>query len=193
MRDLNLSLPKVVVLFGAECTGKSTLSRALSLHYQTLYNPEYVRLYLEERHRLGLIASEQDLTYSEVEQVALGQLISEKQTLVQAHLQKKDYIFLDTNLLSTAVYSREIYGKQPVWINQAIAEQPYDLYFFLADDFAWQADAQRSTAQSRTNFQQMMKAELRRRNIDFCPVSGSLQARIAFCKDYLERHYASQK
>jgi nicotinamide riboside kinase len=178
--------PLTVVLFGAECTGKSTLAFALSQAYDMLCNPEYVRAYLENRHRLGLIAHQRTLDYEEVEAVALGQLISERQALAQAKALRHEFVFLDTNLLSTAIYSREIYGKQPDWLEHAIDSQVYDLYFFLEADFEWQNDAQRASREVRRDFQHIMRMELETRGIDYIRIGGSLEERLALCKTYLE-------
>ena len=38
-----------VVLFGPESTGKTTLSRQLAKHYNTIWVPEYAREYLQDK------------------------------------------------------------------------------------------------------------------------------------------------
>lgn len=38
-----------VVLFGPESTGKTTLSRQLARHYNTVWAPEYAREYLQKK------------------------------------------------------------------------------------------------------------------------------------------------
>ncbi|MDP5043417.1 MAG: ATP-binding protein, partial [Leeuwenhoekiella sp.] len=38
-----------IVLFGPESSGKTTLSRALSEYYKTLWVPEYAREYLQKK------------------------------------------------------------------------------------------------------------------------------------------------
>ena len=38
-----------VVLFGPESTGKTTLARQLANHFDTLWVPEYMREYLQEK------------------------------------------------------------------------------------------------------------------------------------------------
>tara|TARA_B110000114_G_scaffold38957_1_gene40731 strand:- start:580 stop:774 length:195 start_codon:yes stop_codon:yes gene_type:complete len=37
-----------VVLFGPESTGKTTLSKQLARHYNTVWTPEYAREYLQK-------------------------------------------------------------------------------------------------------------------------------------------------
>ena len=38
-----------VVLFGPESTGKTTLSKALARHYNSVWVPEYAREYLQDK------------------------------------------------------------------------------------------------------------------------------------------------
>ncbi len=38
-----------VVLFGPESTGKTTLSKQLARHYNTVWTPEYAREYLQKK------------------------------------------------------------------------------------------------------------------------------------------------
>jgi HTH-type transcriptional regulator, transcriptional repressor of NAD biosynthesis genes len=175
---MNTSRPWVVVLWGAESTGKSTLSRQLAAHYRTLYNPEFVRPYLEQRHLRGMISNQKSIDYSDVEAVALGQLISEKNALVQAQNIQAKLLFLDTNLLSTAIYSRELYQNEPSWLPDAIREQPYDYYLLLHNDLAWQADEQRESPQAQAHFQALFHAHLTEQGLPFTTIRGNENQRF---------------
>lgn len=170
--------PQTIVLFGAESTGKSTLSVLLAKHYQTLYNPEFVRSYLEERHFFGLIQHQKQISYTDVEKIALGQFISEKNCFEQAFLLQKKYVFFDTNLLTTLIYSREIYQKTPPFLEAMIAKQPYNRYFLLDTDIEWQPDLQRESPAARLFFQEKMRTELEKRNLAYTLVSGSERERL---------------
>ena len=38
-----------IVLFGPECTGKTTLAKSLASHYNTQWVPEFAREYLQKK------------------------------------------------------------------------------------------------------------------------------------------------
>ncbi|WP_027001822.1 AAA family ATPase [Hugenholtzia roseola] len=177
-----------VVLFGAESTGKSTLSVLLANHYQTLYNPEFVRSYLEERHLFGLIQHQKQISYTDVEMIALGQLISEKNCFRQASLLEKKYVFFDTNLITTLVYSREIYKQIPVFLEAMIEKQPYDHYFLLDTEGQWQPDLQRESPAVQHFFQEKMRAELEKRNLVYELISGSELERLQKIIQFLDKN-----
>ena len=42
-------MPTKIVLFGPECTGKSTLAVALASHYQAPMVPEFLRTYSQDK------------------------------------------------------------------------------------------------------------------------------------------------
>jgi len=46
----------------------------------------------------------------------------------------------DTDLHSTAVYSRHYYGACPDWVSRSAAERTGDLYLLLAPDVPWVPD-----------------------------------------------------
>ena len=48
LRQKPINIVKVV-LFGPESTGKTTLSKQLSKHYNTVWAPEYAREYLQKK------------------------------------------------------------------------------------------------------------------------------------------------
>ena len=50
-----------VVLFGPESTGKSTLARQLAEHYNTVFVPEYSRIYAEEQLLRNKLLTENDV------------------------------------------------------------------------------------------------------------------------------------
>ena len=63
-----------IVLFGPESTGKSTLAEQLAVHYDTVYVPEYSRIYAERQ-----MLQNQSLTKENVLEIANGQLELEEE------------------------------------------------------------------------------------------------------------------
>ena len=62
-----------IVLFGPESTGKTTLSKQLAAHYETLWVPEFARDYLQEKwDREKKVCEPHDLLPIAIGQMALG-------------------------------------------------------------------------------------------------------------------------
>src|SRR5215204_5153705 len=97
-----------VVVTGSECTGKTTLAARLALHFGCLWVPEFSRQYAHHAAR--------ELTADDVEPIARGQRESERRIAAAAD----NLLILDTDLLSTVVYSRHYYGACPGWIEQEL-------------------------------------------------------------------------
>jgi len=126
-----------VVVIGSESTGKTELARVLAAHYGTVWAPEYVRQYLDEK--------QEPLTADDVEPIARGQMAAEDEAAARA----ERLVILDTDLFSTASYARHYYGAVPEWIALAARERRGDLYLLLDVDVPWAADAQRDRADRR--------------------------------------------
>jgi NadR type nicotinamide-nucleotide adenylyltransferase len=126
-----------VCLIGPESTGKSALAARLAAHFTTVAVPEYAREYAL---RIG-----RELTYDDVTHIGAGQLEGERRLALLAHR----LIILDTDLLSTVVYSSHHYGRAPQWIEEHAAASPAQLYLLLDIDVPWLPDPARSAGQTR--------------------------------------------
>ncbi len=93
-----------VCLTGAESTGKSELAKELGVHFSATVVPEYARSYA--------LAREFELSYSDVGPIAHGQVEQEDR------LSSGELVILDTDLLSTVVYSRHHFGAGPDWVEK---------------------------------------------------------------------------
>ena len=104
-----------VVVTGSECTGKTTLAKALAEHYGTVWVPEYSRQFVLEKGAAPV--------YRDVDSIARGQIALEDSLAAAAsHL-----LIQDTDLLSTVVYSRHYYGDCPGWVEAALRGRGTDL------------------------------------------------------------------
>jgi NadR type nicotinamide-nucleotide adenylyltransferase len=126
-----------VCLIGPESTGKSFLAARLAEHFATVAVPEYARDYA--------LRVERELTYDDVSHIGVGQLEGERRLAALADR----LLILDTDLLSTVVYSRHLYGRAPQWIDEQAAASPADLYLLLDIDVPWLPDPARSAGQTR--------------------------------------------
>lgn len=123
------SSPQKIVITGPESTGKSTLSEALALHYDTVWCREYAREYLEQR---GGIYSYEDLVT-----IAKGQLRLEEQAVEKA---RNGLVFIDTDMNVMKIWSEFVYGKCDPWILDQIKQRTYNLYLLCDIDLPWQED-----------------------------------------------------
>lgn len=137
-----------VVLFGPESTGKTTLSRQLARHYDSVWVPEYAREYLQGKWNNERKTCEpKDLLPIAAGQMKLENKLAKKTETV---------LICDTDLLETKVYSEAYYiGSCDPILEKYALENTYDLYFLTYIDTPWEADDLRDKPNNR---EQMFKA-----------------------------------
>ena len=159
--------PLRVAVVGAECTGKTTLAAALAAHYDARWLPEFVRGFVERK--CGAVEA------ADVPRIARGHLGAEAAALTNA----PSVLFLDTDLVSTCVYSRYYYGACPAWVETASYARHADLYLLAEADIPWQPDpGQRDGPEVRAAVQVLLRAELSARRLPHVVLSGPLDARL---------------
>ena len=151
---------KRVVVTGSECTGKTTLAEHLAACFNTVWVPEYSREYAARRGGL--------LDDSDVEPIARGQLSLEEEYLAQAH----DILVLDTDMISTVVYSNHYYGHCPSWIENECRRRMASLYLLLHPDVPWLADGIRDRGESRAEMHELFRNALERFSARFVDITG---------------------
>jgi NadR type nicotinamide-nucleotide adenylyltransferase len=144
--------PRVVVLTGAESTGKTTLAARLAARYAVPWGAEFVRGYADSKHA--------PLDATDVEPIARGQIALEDGAVAAGAAAGAPFVVLDTDLLSTAVYARYYYGRHPAWIERAIVERRADLYLLCHPDVPWVADPQRDSPRARAAIHELFVAGL---------------------------------
>ena len=96
------------------------------------WSREYAREYVE-RHGA-------ELTYADVDPIGRGQRQGEDAAIARAAADGAPIVVLDTDLVSTAVYSRHYYGDCPAWIEQQAARRQGELYLLHHVDVPWVED-----------------------------------------------------
>lgn len=129
-------------MFGPESTGKTTLSKQLARHYNSVWVPEYARDYLQKKWNNERKTCEtKDLLPIAEGQMNLENKLAQKTNSV---------LICDTDLLETKVYSEAYYAGtcDPVLDKYAI-ENKYDLYFLTYIDVPWEEDDLRDKPDER--------------------------------------------
>jgi nicotinamide mononucleotide transporter len=114
-----------VVVIGPECIGKTTLARDLAGHFDVPWVPEFARAFAERVRR--------PVRFDDVDAIGRGQRAAED----RARRRGLALLVLDTDLVSTCVYSRHYYGSCPSWIEEEARARLADLYLLLATDVPW--------------------------------------------------------
>jgi NadR type nicotinamide-nucleotide adenylyltransferase len=165
-----------VTVTGSECTGKTTLAAALGERCGTIWVTEYVREFVEGKGAPPEVG--------DVESIARGQLA--RQVAAAARVDR--LLILDTDLLSTVVYSRHYYGFCPAWVERAAAERLADLYLLAGIDVPWVADGlQRDRGERREEMHELFRAELAARRARVVEVWGPHSARLQTACDAIAR------
>ena len=160
-----------VVLFGPESTGKTTLAQQLAAHYQTLWVPEYMREYLENKwEKEGKLVSKEDLL-----PIAEGQLRQEKIAMEKV----ENLLICDTNLLELKVYSEYYYdGYCPEFIKREATKDNYSIYLLTYVDTPWEEDILRDRPHNREEMFSIFEAELKKQGFPYEILKGNLKERF---------------
>jgi len=169
-----------VVLFGPESTGKTTLSRQLARHYNSVWVPEYARDYLQNKWNDERKTCEpKDLLP-----------IAEGQMKLENELSKKtnSVLICDTDLLETKVYSEAYYlgGCDPVLEKYAL-QNSYDLYFLTYIDTPWEADDLRDKPEHRKEMFEAFKNALITYKRPYILLKGDKKKRLETAVKHIDK------
>ena len=166
-----------VVVYGAESTGKSTLTLALAEAFETASVEEYGRTLWEARGG--------DLPLADYVEIAEGHLALEEAALLRANR----YLFVDTNAITTQQYAYFFHGACPPRVAElanACAAR-YDVSLLCARDIPYDQDGTRFFEQVQQVQDGAIRNDLAIRGIPYTVVGGSVPARVAQVRAMLER------
>jgi NadR type nicotinamide-nucleotide adenylyltransferase len=168
-----------VVFFGPESTGKTTLAKTLAKVYQTTWVPEFARDYLQVKFdKTKLPCEAHDLL-----PIGKGQLQLEQEEIQKAN----KFLFCDTNVLETYVYSKIYFPKVDFpELEQMAAVENFDYYFLTDIDVPWVKDDLRDKPNERQDLFKTFKDFLIKYDKKFVILRGSLEERIATVKRIID-------
>lgn len=167
---------KTVTIFGAESTGKTTLSKCLAETYNSRFLPEWARPYLES-------LPSPETTDERMEIIVHGQRALEQSAKA---LPSTPFLFRDTDLLSTVGYYG-IYSKT----TPAIGIDKADLYLLCRSNVPFTPDPLRYGGDKRESTDEYWEDLLKDygcdyRTIDSLSYSVRLAQALGYCDDLLK-------
>lgn len=157
-----------VVLTGSECTGKSTLAAELARRYGTVWTPEAARTHVEAK-------GSAPLGCDDVERIARAHIAAAE----EAERRARGLLILDTDLISTVVYSRHYYGACPGWVERESRARLADLYLLHHPDLPWLPDRARDRPHSREEIHALFREVLDAFGARTVDVRGNFSERTA--------------
>jgi HTH-type transcriptional repressor of NAD biosynthesis genes len=159
-----------VTLIGPECTGKTWLAGALAEHYGVPWSREHAREYVDRHGRA--------VGYQDVELIGRGQREGEEAAIGLAKAAGARLVLHDTDLVSTAVYSRHYYDDCPAWIEDEARRRLADLYLLHHVDVAWVEDGlQREQPERRDELFALFHATLMGLGATLAQIEGGWEER----------------
>ncbi|MGB5980757.1 MAG: ATP-binding protein [Nonlabens sp.] len=173
-----------IVLFGPESTGKTTLSKQLAHHFDTIAVPEYAREYLQHKmNHTGKICEYHDLI-----PICKGQLALENDAVNSAH----KFLFCDTDALETWTYSQLYFDKAPSEIAHIIDNTHYDFYLLMDVDIPWVKDDLRDRPDDRQAIMNRFRKALKDHDKNYAVISGIENQRFENALTAITNHYENE-
>ena len=156
---------KRVCVTGPESTGKTTLAARLAAYYRTVWVPEASRIYAERK--------QSPLLVSDVAPIAREHVAMADEAVPAAGR----LIVLDTDLLSTAVYSQHYYGVVPPEVKALERARRADLYLLCDVDVPWLPDGIRDRPTNREAMLAVFREALETRKLRWTMITGDWETR----------------
>ena len=159
-----------IAIYGPESTGKTTLAKQLAAHYKTVWAPEFARDYLQEKWD----SKKEICVADDLMPIAIGQMQLENEAVQKANT----YLFADTCLMITKVFSEIYYGFCDAKLDKAARKHKYDLFFLTDVDVPWEQDDLRDAPNDRVATFEKFKQALVENKKPFIILSGSPETRF---------------
>jgi HTH-type transcriptional repressor of NAD biosynthesis genes len=172
---MSVAPPLRVCVTGPESTGKTTLAARIAEHWHTVWVPEASRAYAERKQSPLLV---DDVIPIALEHVAMAKDAERLATRL---------LVLDTDLLSTVIYSRHYYGLVAPEVDGMERVRRADLYLLCSIDVPWVPDGVRDRPADRENMLGLFRDALELRALRWTLISGDWEARWRVAYEAVER------
>ena len=163
--------PARVVLIGPECTGKTRLACDLAGALRRA-------LLAGARARVRRAARRRALGFADVDAIGRGQQADEDEAIARAAVEGAPLVLLDTDLVSTMIYSRHYYDDCPALDRGEAVRRLADLYLLHDVDVEWVGDGhQREQPERREELFVRFKLTLELLDASVAPVAGDWNER----------------
>lgn len=175
-----------VVMFGPESTGKTTLSKQLARHYNSIWVPEYAREYLQNKWNNERKTCEP----SDLLPIAEGQM-----QLENALAKKTNSVLIcDTDLLETKVYAEAYYlGSCDPILEKYALQNSYGLYFLTYIDTPWEADDLRDKPDDRKEMFEAFQNTLIKYKRPYVLLKGDKKSRLEMAVQHIDKLLKDKK
>lgn len=173
--EVKKNITNIIIITGAESTGKTQLARQLSLKLKCKWIPELSREFIGKL--------DCSYSYSDVEEIAKIQIQQIKENINNS----KELVIFDTGLIITKVWFDVVYNRCPQWLVSAIIDMPKVLHLLCDTDIAWVADSVRENGgEMREKLTLIYKRELEAFGFPYKIVSGLSENRLTNSLKILE-------
>ena len=156
-----------IAFTGPECSGKSTVSKALAEQFQLPWVREFAREYLE-----GL---DRDYVTDDIITIAQHQYA----------LWKEDTFIADTEMLVCSIWYEEKTGNRSDEIESLLQAQEFDMYFLCKPDIPWEFDELRENSNDRERLFELYKTRLDEMELPYTVIEGNMEQRATQAYDVI--------
>lgn len=155
-----------ICVFGPESTGKSTLVKQLSGVFGAPSVDEYAVEVIKRNNR--------ELSLCDMVEIMYGHNFA----IAKASATLPPILFVDTDAITSKIWSEELFGEIPPAIEDVIDGQRFDLYLLTDIDLPWVNDIHRYRPDNRRQFFERCRDELELYRRKYVVINGSGNDRL---------------
>ncbi|PZP28540.1 MAG: nicotinamide-nucleotide adenylyltransferase [Roseateles depolymerans] len=157
---------RLIALLGGECTGKTSLGRALAAHFGAGFVPEYLREWCDTHGRTPLPAEQ-------------AHIAAEQARRIEQEARRHALVFCDTTPLLTALYSQHYFDDIQLLPGALAWQRGCTLNLLCAPDLPWEPDGvQRDGPQARACIDTLLRQALGDAGLGWTDITGTEGQRL---------------